>query len=342
MAEVAAVPAAATTAAGAAARALFVTTPAPAAVVAAGLRSLSLEQPALKMKRELDLPATAKLLFLGRILALTFCVGFALETQALAQPAPASPAQLAAITERGKALAAYDQAAWHGTDAAQAVASGDTSGLQYYIARKTPTGWAVDFGKLDPSGTTFLTAIEAVSSDGFHFTAQRLTPARADTGFLVAGGHAIATSEAVFKPIAHHKYNVAVIPNSDGTMYVYLYPAQTNVNIFPVGGDERFTISADGTKILDAHRMHNSILEQPDGLEQTISTGNPGGPQISGPQLVAGFRTVVVENVPQDTDVFFVLLRRPPAPDYIDAQGQLYLINTDGTITYKGPAAAKP
>jgi len=251
--------------------------------------------------------------------------------EAMAQSAPASPEQLAAITARGRALEAYDQAAWHGTDAAQAVADGNTAGLKYFIAQKTAGGWTVDFGNLDASGTTFLTVLEATSQDGRHFRATRLPAPRSDTGFLVAAAHAIATAEAVFQPVPDYKYNVAVLPNPDGTLYVYLYPAQTDVKIFPVGGDERFTMSTDGIKILDAHRMHNSILARP------ADVGVP-----SGAHTVAGFRTVVVENVPQDTDVFHVLARTPAIPDYVDARGQLYLINVDGSIEYKGPAPAKP
>ena len=264
--------------------------------------------------------------------ALVLCVLIALQAaRASAQPAPASPQQLAAITQRGRALEAYDQAAWHGTDAAQAAAHGDTTGLEVYIARQTPTGWVVDFGKLDPSGSTFLTAIEAQSTDGLHFTAARIAPARSDTGFLVGAAHAIKTAQAAFTPVSGYKYNVAVLPNPDGTMYVYLYPAQRDPKSFPIGGDERFTISADGTKTLDAHRMHKSILDKP------ADAGVPPGGHT-----VAGFHTVVVENIPQDTDVFHVLARTPAIPDYVDAMGQMYKINTDGTIQYQGPAGAKP
>jgi hypothetical protein len=258
------------------------------------------------------------------VLALSMLLQLGSRSQvAFAQSAPASPQQLSAITERGRALEAYDQAAWHGTDAGQAVAHGDTRGLDVYIARKTAAGWLVDFGKLDPSGTTFLTAIEAQSPDGLHFTAQRLAPPRADPGFLVAAAHAIKTAEADFKPVAGYCYNVAVLPRNDGSMYVYPYPAQTNANIFPLGGDERYAISADGMKILEAHRMHKGILTQ----------------SIAG--AIAGWHTVTVENVPQDTDVFHVLARTPSIPDYVDAQGQTYLINTDGSIVYN-PAPGKP
>jgi hypothetical protein len=71
-----------------------------------------------------------------------------------AQQAPATPDQLAAITQRGRNLYAYDQAAWHGTDAARALLGSDSTGLQDYIARKTASGWEVDFGALDSAGTS--------------------------------------------------------------------------------------------------------------------------------------------------------------------------------------------
>jgi hypothetical protein len=245
-----------------------------------------------------------------------------------AQQAPASTADLAAITQRGQALETYDQAAWHGTDAAQAASGTNPSGLRYYIARKTATGWAVDFGALDAAGTTFLTRIEAQSADGQKFTAQVFATPRSDTGFLVAAAHAVATAEAVFKPVSGFHYNVAVLPNPDKTLYVYLYPGQTDANVFLVGGDERFTISPDGLTILDAHVMHHSVL--------TI----PAPP--NGATAVAQVRSVVVADVPQDTDVFHVLARKPAVPDYIAAQGQMYLINIDGSIKYLGPAAKQP
>ncbi len=253
-----------------------------------------------------------------------------------AQQPPASAGDLAAITQRGRALEAYDQAAWHGTDAAQAVAGSDTSGLQYYIAQKTASGWVVDFGRLNAAGTAFLTRLEAQSADGLNFTAQNLATPRADTGFLVAAAHAIATAEAAFKPAGGYKYDVAVLPVGDGTLYVYLYPAQTVVNVYPVGGDERFTISSDGTNILDAHVMHRSVLAIPAALPQ------PGSGMPPDSKVVAQYRTVVVANVPQDTDVFHVLARKPAMPDYISALGEFYVINVDGTIKYLGPTPQKP
>jgi hypothetical protein len=251
---------------------------------------------------------------------------FALTASAFGQtasPAPATTEQLAQVTQRGRALEAYDQAAWHGSDAAEAIAKGDNAGLDLFIAQKTPAGWVVDFGKLDDAGKTFATVYESASSDDLHFSAQRFSPARQDTGFLVSAAHAIKTAEARFQAVRGFRYNVAVLPNADGTMYVYLYPAQTQARIFPIGGDARYTISADGLTVLAEHRMHNSVLAM------DASAGVPAGSHVA-----AGFHTDVVENIPQDTDVFHVLARTPPIPDYVSAQGYLYKIDTDGTIEY--------
>jgi hypothetical protein len=235
-------------------------------------------------------------------------------------PAPAASPDLSAITARGRFLADYDQAAWHGSDAAEAIAGNDTAGLGLFIARKVPSGWIVDFGDLDAAGTSFLTVFEAKGADTQHFTAQAFKPARADTGFLVAAARAIKTAKANFQAVTGHTYNVAVMPNDDGTMYVYLYPAQTT-RIVPLGGDERFTFSSDGTTLLDSHRMHRSILM----LDPTSNV--PPGTTTQ-----ALIHSDIYSTVPEDTDVFHVLASKPAMPEFVSAQGHLYRIEVDGTI----------
>jgi hypothetical protein len=248
---------------------------------------------------------------------------------AAAQDAPIpTPAELAAITARGRFLADYDQAAWHGSDAAQAAAGTNTEGLAVFIAQKTASGWVVDFGSLDAAGTSFLTVYEAKGADTQHFTVQSYKPARVDTGFLVAAAHAIKIAKANFEGAPGHAYNVAVLPNDDGTMYVYLYPAQTSA-IVPLGGDGRFKVSADGLTIFETHRMHHAIIEV-----------SPNGAPPAGSRTVGMFHSDIYSTVPEDTDVFHVLASRPPMPEYVAAKGNWYLIDPDGTIHYKGPVPA--
>ena len=73
---------------------------------------------------------------------------------------PPSKQELAAITERGRDLAGYDAAAWHASDAVQAKQPKEGSVVRY-IARKTPKGWVVAFGRLDEARDKFLIAYEA-------------------------------------------------------------------------------------------------------------------------------------------------------------------------------------
>jgi hypothetical protein len=57
---------------------------------------------------------------------------------------------LAAISERGRALAAYDQAAWHATDAVQ-MANPKTAQGQRYLAHFENQQWKLVFGYLNPT-----------------------------------------------------------------------------------------------------------------------------------------------------------------------------------------------
>src|SRR5690242_12424561 len=61
------------------------------------------------------------------------------------QTTPPTDSALAAITARGRALAAYDYAAWHGTDAVIALHP-PRGTIRGYIARRTDVGWMVAFG----------------------------------------------------------------------------------------------------------------------------------------------------------------------------------------------------
>ncbi len=62
--------------------------------------------------------------------------------------------QLADITARGRALAAYDFAAWHGSDAIGPLKPIPGT-VTRYIARETPKGWVVAFGRLTAARDTF-------------------------------------------------------------------------------------------------------------------------------------------------------------------------------------------
>jgi hypothetical protein len=104
-----------------------------------------------------------------------------------------------------------------------------------------------------------------------------------------------------------------------GQQYVYVLPAQTKSEIYPLGGDTRFLISADGSKIIETRRLHQAILEM-----------DRSGPSAA--KQVSSFHTHFLTDTPEDTDVFHVLRQTNPLPEIIGTKAGLFDVDTDGTI----------
>src|SRR5260370_3815902 len=194
----------------------------------------------------------------------TTILGVALSLYASAPVAqrtsPPTKAELAQITERGRQLAQYDVAVWYASDAV--VATKPTEGsVARYIAEKDGATWTVMFGRLNDKRDKFLIAYEATQSDNpKEFTVKKDDPPKEDTGFFLFAAKAIETSLADFKG-ATRPYNVAVLPAKSNQIYVHACPAQTKEGVFPLGGDTRYLVSADGSKIQEKRQLHISIIE---------------------------------------------------------------------------------
>lgn len=253
-------------------------------------------------------------------LAIVVAVSLMFASPAFSKNAPRiSPEELAQITERGRALYAYDQAAWHATDAV--VATHPTKGEDgRYIARKTDNGWVVAFGHLSETRDAFLIAhLATQGKTPQEFSVEHFTTPKMDTGFFLVAANAIDLALNDFQG-EKVPYNVAVLPANEGNLYVYVLPAQTKDGFYPLGGDERYTVSSDGNTLIEKHRMHHSIL-----------TFNTNDPQTA--KIVAGYHAHVLSNIPEDTDVFYVLTRKPSIPEYIGMQDKMiYVVKEDGTI----------
>ncbi len=241
---------------------------------------------------------------------------------------PPSKEELAAITERGRNLAGYDAAAWHASDAVQAkdIKPGR---VVRYIARKTDRGWTVAFGRLDGARDKFLIAYEATQGkERDHFDVKEYDPPKEDAGFFRSAAKAI---DVALKEFVEHfegqqrPYNVAVLPAEKARFWVYLVPAPTKPGIWPLGGDVRYLMSADGTKIQEKRPLHRSVIE----IEP---------PKDKDQQQVAGIHTHVLDEIPEDTDVFHVLSRKPAVPEMILTKQYVFQVDRDGTIKYVGKA----
>lgn len=248
-------------------------------------------------------------------LVVLLCVSTAMAQRS----SPASESELAEITERGRHLAAYDQAAWHATDAVLALKPAEGS-VARYIARRTDAGWTVVFGRFNDKRDKFLIVYEAnQGANPREFKVKKHEPAKEVTDFYFYAAQAIDTALADFRG-QNRPYNVAALPTKSDQIYVYVVPAPTKAGVWPLGGDVRYLISKDGSKIVEKRQLHKAIIE----LEPSAKGNTP----------VAGFHTAVLDDVPEDTDVFHVLSREPSAPEYVMTEKFVYLIQVDGTIKY--------
>jgi len=227
--------------------------------------------------------------------------------------------ELEQTTQRGRALYEYDQAAWHSSDALEAIHA-DQSQLGKFIAQKTEKGWQVAFGHLNQKRDAFLIGCIASQAAGIHYDVKCFSTPEKDTAFFLHAALAADTALAGFKG-EKRTYNIAILPASDNQMYVYIYPAQTITGIFPLGADERYLISSDGVRVLEDHRMHRGIMD--------FDLRKPAEDK----KMVAGYHVHVLSEVPEDSDIYFVLSREPHVPEYIGTNGKTkYLILEDGSI----------
>jgi hypothetical protein len=216
----------------------------------------------------------------------------------------------------------YDQAAWHATDAVIAT-NPPKELLGRYIARKTDAGWVVAFGRLNESKDAFLIAVMATQGPTLQqFTVKRIDPPQADTGFFLFAARAVDTVTPGFHGATGRTYNASVIPAAGGQLYVYLEPGQTDADgdYFPLGADVRFLVSGDGKAILETRQMHKSLI--------------PKAEIPPGAKLESGYHTHVLSDIPEDSDVYVVLSRKPSIPEYVGTQTAIYAVNTDGTIRF--------
>jgi hypothetical protein len=117
-------------------------------------------------------------------------------------------------------------------------------------------------------------------------------------------------------------YNTSVLPAPKDRVFVYVMPARTKEGIYPQSGDMRYLISKDGSSIVERRQMHDAIRDI-----------------AAQPETEAGFH-IALNDVPEDTDVFHVLARKPSAPEWILTIKFVYVIRPDASVDYLMTAEA--
>jgi hypothetical protein len=226
--------------------------------------------------------------------------------------------ELAQISARGQMLFEYDEAAWHSSDAVIAT-NPPKGGLGRYIARKTDMGWIVAFGHLNDTRDAFLISVLASQGKSTQeFSIKKFDPAQRDAGFFLAAAKGIDTVSPDFRGV-DRTYNIAVLPAPAGQFYIYFVPGGTDSDPYPLGADVRYLVSSDGGSIVEKRQLHKGIIPR-------------GGAVPAGSAVAGGVHSHVLSNVPEDTDVFHVLSRKPAIPEYIGTEVGVYEVETNGTI----------
>jgi len=231
---------------------------------------------------------------------------------------PLSDEESAAITQRGRMLAEYETAAGKALKA-MANMHPEQGAVDHYVARKSADGWTVVFGRYNGQHDKFLMVYEAApGTDPEVFIAKKDDPPEEDDSFFFFAARAIDTAMGDFHG-ANRPYHAAVLPAAANQMYVYVFPVPATAGVYPLGGDVRYLFSPDGSRLIERRQLHKTIIES-------------RGAVPNGAKVVGGYHTHVLSDIPEDTDVFYVLIRKPPGPEFVGAGGHVYEIQTDGTI----------
>ena len=242
---------------------------------------------------------------------------------ARAQGAP-TQARLDEISARGRALAGYQRAAWNATVQLMAT-NPDPATVQRFVAYHADSGWVVAFGRLDSQRDTFYVSTIAAPAvvDGKRvdsvFELHKFDAPGPDVDFLVRATRAMDTAVAAMGAKSR-PYQAAAIPAENGDWWVYLTPATDFTNVFPLGDDVRFRISAEADRILETRRMHKGIVE----YDRSTRTGPA--------RLAASSHKTSLRDEPEDSDVYYVLSRRPQVPEVVETKHFRYVVDVDGSI----------
>lgn len=250
---------------------------------------------------------------------------------AIAAPGAAQPsveAQAAANMARGDLLYAYDQSAWHVTDAAlKAIPKTSMNLLRGYIVTPAEGGYRTTFYGGEP-GSHFrvYTAIwsnRAIAQPEL-LPADKRVPVTADEERLIAAKSLALGSFDQLQKCSSGKLNSAVVPGAtpQDPVSVYILTPATRSNAIPMGGHQRIDVK-DGA-VVSKRKFTNSCIE----LERPQASKTQGQP-------VAMVITHLLDPVP--TEIHAIAVHSTGLPMYVGmSDGAMYSVQLD-----KGRAVAR-
>jgi hypothetical protein len=217
------------------------------------------------------------------------------------------------ISTRGRILSHYQ---WAVSSASISVTSERYClyGTMMKVAEERGAVWVVVFGNLNPQHTAFEIACEVRQTTAAKLSIRKFEPPESVSDFFFTA--AMAIYGALGTTDAPPGFEYSVIPGSAKEIYVYVTPVQLKPNVSVFGGDVRYLISTEDYRIIEKRVLHKTVIF----FNKTA------------PPPVAGVHTHVLSDLPEDTDVSYVLSRAPKIPEYVNTKSHVYLIQTDGSI----------
>lgn len=226
--------------------------------------------------------------------------------------------KLRKVESLGRQLYEYDMASWAASDSLM-TRKPDESTLGTFLAVRESGIWKVGFGKLSDDANSFLLYHEAVYNPKKQTCkVTSFKEPKKNTGFYFKAAKALEKMFKVVKPEAQ-PYNFAVIPSGSDNLYLYYYPAQASYDTYRFGGDVRYTFNTKSNSITDTLRLHEAILNMPYVKDKTQ-------------EINATLSSAIVTDIPVETDVLYVLLRKFPAEHRVATKKGIYVITPEGKI----------
>lgn len=222
---------------------------------------------------------------------------------AAAQPADGDDARLRAAAERGLLLFEMDRAAWVTTDDMLQRFGRRDMPIKGWVTEREAEGYRVTYFGDGPAGPVAwyagrVRSGKVVSAEVFPEAARpALTPAQ----LRLRQAADVARRFSEYQPCTPARFNVAVIPpdSADSPVDTYLLSAQTETNVYPLGGHYLLRIGPDG-KVVSHRRFMNSCMNV------------DAGRQRKGAKPVALVVTHLLDPVPTEIHVWSSLAMRKP------------------------------
>ncbi len=272
---------------------------------------------------------------LASLLLVSFTYGAVAQDAATERAATASlteryAAAIAESMERGRRLFAYDQTAWHTTDAL----------LRFLPSDRMPQsgGWVVEAD----GGALQVTYFEMDADTPYLLAKVKFEDGRAAEPEIAAQGNREALPESTRRLISARNaaitaaeeepigrctgapINTVVLPPDEhGLISVYFLTPQTENGSFPAGGHHRFDIASDGAVVFSRAFTNSCVsLElQPEGQDQPV----------------VGFGlTHLLDPYPVETHVFLSLVSNVMIGVATMENGTMWIVE-NGEITERGP-----